>query len=252
MAISSKDRNLHSLPVPSGTVHYSLARSSKRRTLQITIKDSLEISVAAPRFLSQGQIESFIRQKSAWILRKLTERRSSRETRQNRNYTDGEQFLFLGKKYPIRILEQEVAKPSLVFDNQQWSLKVPSESSCSDRELKIKEQLTAWYRSQAKEILGTRLFHFVRLTGLEPRKIVIKTQKTLWGSCSSYTKSIQLNWKLVLAPLDVIDYVIVHELSHLAVPNHSQRFWQRVKSILPDYKQRQEWLKINRSDLALP
>lgn len=248
--MSRPEKSLCSLVIPSrGVIPYRLVRS-KRRTLQITIKESLEVNVAAPVCLSQQKIEDFINEKSAWIFKKLSEKRSFCETWRKRGYAHGEEFLFLGKKYPIHVLEQNVVKPWLIFDNARWLIAIPS--SFSDQGPQIKEQLIRWYRHQAEEVLGTRLFHLARTTGLKPQKVVIKTQKTLWGSCSSRTRSIQLNWKLILAPFEVIDYVIVHELTHLAIPNHSQRFWQKVKSILPDFKERQQWLKRHQHDLALP
>jgi predicted metal-dependent hydrolase len=239
-------KELLNFPTPSGNISYTLTRS-RRRTLQITIKESLEVSVAAPLSCPQERIASFLQEKSSWLLRKLNEKRPNYEALRSRKYAHGQQFLFLGKKYPINVLPQECPQP-LTFDNSHFSIAILN----PDQETTIKEELFSWYRQQANEILGTRLFHFSRITGLNPEKVVIKTQKTLWGSCSSHTKSIQLNWRLVLAPLEVIDYVIVHELTHLAVPNHSQRFWQKVKGVLPDFRLRQQWLKTHHYDLILP
>ena len=116
----------------------------------------------------------------------------------------------------------------------------------------IKEKLIKWYRAQAEEIFGGRVFYFSRIMGLEPQKIAVKTQKRIWGSCGYHDKAISLNWQLVFAPMDVIDYVVVHELAHLDTPNHSRKFWKSVANILPDYKMRQNWLKNNRLSMKLP
>jgi predicted metal-dependent hydrolase len=121
-----------------------------------------------------------------------------------------------------------------------------------NRQAVIKRAMLAWYKQQAKEILGARLFSFSRRMRLEPRHVQIRTQKHIWGSCHHKRRSIHLNWQLVLTPFFVIDYVIVHELCHLIVPDHSRRFWQKVEEILPSYKADQKWLKDNALDLRLP
>ena len=108
-----------------------------------------------------------------------------------------------------------------------------------------------WYRRQAEEILGSRLFHYARLIGVEPKKIAVRTQKRLWGNCDYRTRTIHLNWQIVLAPLEVMDYVVVHELCHLIVPNHSKRFWQRVEKTMPDFKKHKQWLKDHAVDMVV-
>ena len=105
---------------------------------------------------------------------------------------------------------------------------------------------------QAKEILGSRIFHYARKMQVEPKSISIKDQKRIWGSCQYRKQSINLNWRIVMSPLDVLDYVIVHELSHLVVPDHSKRFWRKVEDILPNYKQSRQWLKQNQRSMLLP
>ena len=252
MTVSSdKSKKLCFLSIDDNKISYTLTRS-RRRTIQIAIKDSCEVQVSAPRYLSYQDIEGFILKKSNWVLRKLAEQRLACANLQKRRYTDGQQFLFLGKKYPVRVAERDISKSMMAFDNNQWNFDVPQGVSPLECELLIKDNLMAWYQDQAKEVLGMRLLHFARRMALHPRKIVIKTQKHLWGSCNYKKKSIHLNWRLILSPMDVIDYVVVHELCHLFVPNHSKRFWQKVAEILPDFNKHRQWLKENAGDMMLP
>lgn len=88
--------------------------------------------------------------------------------------------------------------------------------------------------------------------GLAPQRITVKTQKRLWGSCNHHGRSINLNWMLVMTPLMVIDYVVVHELCHLLVPNHSRRFWKHVAQYFPDYQASEKWLKTHAPEMQLP
>jgi hypothetical protein len=88
--------------------------------------------------------------------------------------------------------------------------------------------------------------------GVEPKKIAVRTQKRLWGCCDYHTQTIHLNWQIILSPIRVIDYVVVHELCHLTVPNHSKRFWKKVEKIIPDFKRHKQWLAVNHIDMVLP
>ena len=131
----------HCVSASGGSIPYLLFRSRKRRTLQIAIKDSSQVSVSAPHYLSQEKIEGFIREKSNWIFQKLAEKRSESAILQKRKYQDGEEFLFLGKKYPILVVERDTQNSSLVFDNKRWSLNIPLEIPFPERSRKVKEQL---------------------------------------------------------------------------------------------------------------
>ena len=138
------------------------------------------------------------------------------------------------------------------FDEHGWIISLPPGLTQEIRRRKVKDALIKWYRREAMEVLGARVFHFVRIMGLEPMTLAVKTQRRIWGCCSYHDKRIFLNWLLVLAPMHAIDYVIVHELAHLTHPDHSRRFWEKVGRYLPDYQQRQDWLKSHMLEMKLP
>ena len=101
-----------------------------------------------------------------------------------------------------------------------------------------------WYRIRAKENIESRVKVFAAKIGESPNKVTIKAQKTRWGSCSSLG-NLNFNWRLIMMPQKIIDYVVVHELCHLKEMNHSSTFWNRVEEIMPDYRNRRKWLKNN-------
>lgn len=101
-----------------------------------------------------------------------------------------------------------------------------------------------WYRIRAKENIESRVKVFAAKIGESPNKVTIKAQKTRWGSCSSLG-NLNFNWRLIMMPQKIIDYVVVHELCHLKEMNHSSAFWNRVEEIMPDYRNRRKWLKNN-------
>ena len=140
----------------------------------------------------------------------------------------------------------------MIFDGSQWLIRLPEVESGEPHRTHIRPKMIQWYQQQAKEIIGGRVWHYARIMNVQPQTIAIRNQRRIWGSCDYRKKSIRLNWQIVMTPLSVIDYVVVHELCHLAVPNHSPRFWRKVAQVIPDYLHRQKWLKDNAWELILP
>ena len=108
-----------------------------------------------------------------------------------------------------------------------------------------------WYRQQARTVFTERVELYAQKYGFEYAKIRISSARTRWGSCSS-KGTLSFTWRLVMAPLEIVDYVVVHELSHLREHNHSKAFWAQVAAILPDYKSRRKWLKVNGTNFHWP
>ena len=241
-----------SLETPFGFIPFILRRSSKRRTIQIRINEEAQVLVAAPLRLEQNKIEGFIKQKADWIIEKRGKFEEHHRRLQKRKFEHSHEFLFLGKPYRLLIEEDYVKRVHLKFDGDAWQVIVPTLSSIDERQALIKAKLIQWYRREAEEFLASRVFHYARLMGVEPKTIAVRTQKRVWGNCHYHTKTIHFNWQIIFSPKEVIDYVVVHELAHLIVPNHSANFWKNVEKILPDFKQHKEWLKKNSFDMTLP
>lgn len=242
------DEILHTLSTPAGQISYVLRRSMRRRTMEISILSERQARVTAPRFVSLPTIEKFIYSRSDWIIKRIVQKRFEEEKLKCKKYETGHTFLFMGQAYPIVIDRQHNYATKVSFSGTQWNVRANTGTTAA----MIRSKLIAWYRREAGEILGSRIFHYSRVMGLVPQKITVKTQKRLWGSCNYHGKSINLNWILVMAPLAVIDYVVVHELCHLEVPNHSQRFWKKVIKFMPEYQKSEKWLKTHAVEMRLP
>lgn len=242
-----------SLRTGEGDISFVLARSSGRRTLTITVDGSAQVTVSSPWHMREPEIRAFVHEKAGWIRRKVDEVRKNKDILSRRAFDHGHEFLFLGKKYKVNVDERAVGRGRISFDAfEGWSVAVPQNLSLAERRRLVKEKMVRWYRRQAGEILGGRVFHYSRLVGVEPRKIVVRTQKRLWGCCDYQARTIRLNWQIILSPPKVVDYVVVHELCHLAVPGHSRRFWRKVEKVMPDFKEYRRWLRTNRLDMVLP
>ena len=204
---------------------------SKRKTLSLTINENAELIIRAPKRLSIEKIQDFINEKENWINRKkrLIENQI-KDVTSNHN-----KLLYLGNLFPINV-EQNGSK-ELFFTGEEFIANSIEPDSLS---LSIKK----WYKNKFKEIALPRVAYFANKHNLMVNQVRIKNQKTMWGSCS-YKNNINLNYLLLMAPMGVIDYVIVHELVHTIHRNHSTDFWDSVESIMPEFQEHKRWLKKN-------
>lgn len=235
-----------------GQVNFLLKRSSARRSLVISVGLDAKVEVAAPFSMPEKDINDFIKVKTDWLFDKIGEAQRHCKTIQRKSYSNGERFLFLGRKYPLKVIERKIKRAHVSFFDQILHVTLPVGLEGQEAEEEIRKKLFQWYRKQAEEVLGGRIFHFSKQVGAEPKTIAVRAHRRVWGNCDFNTKTIHLNWQIILAPMSVIDYIVVHELCHLLVPNHSKKFWKTVENVLPDYKDRKRWLRDNWADMVLP
>ena len=204
---------------------------SKRRTLSLSINENAELIVRAPNQISNKRIEEFIIEKSKWI----NKNKNLMQSRINEMNDSDSDYLFLGNIYPLIKVYENPNK--IDFNGTEFITSIANQD-------KFKASLKSWYKIKFKEIAIPRLNYFSDKYNLKINQVRFKNQKTLWGSCSS-KNNINLNYLLVMAPMLVIDYVIIHELVHTVHKNHSENFWNAVEAIMPDYKKAKKWLNKN-------
>lgn len=204
---------------------------SRRRTITLLVTQDSTLVVRAPLRASNSYIESVVRKKSAWIKKKLFEA-SQRLQAPAKEFVNGEEFLYLGQTYKLCLVEQ-AAKDIELTDQLCLSTRVKPIA---------RFVLRRWYQAAALKVIGGRCQWYADATGYKPLSLKITAARKRWGSCGS-KGTLNFSWRLIMAPLEVIDYVVVHELAHLGQLNHSPAFWRRVAAILPDYKKREKWLK---------
>jgi predicted metal-dependent hydrolase len=230
-------------------IYYTLTRT-KRKTIGIIIDRNGEVKIHAPYRASNSQICEVVRKKADWIERKVNEIKARNSKLICRQFVSGEKILYLGREYTLEILEKDSGKPEVLVREDTVSVCISPGLPGEDRKQAVKEALTKWYRQRFSEIVNERVEKYSLQLKAAPCKVAIKDQKTMWGSCSK-KGNINLNWKLVMAPVEIIDYVIVHELCHLKVMNHSKEFWNLVASTLPNFHESKNWLKVNGNRLAI-
>lgn len=218
---------------------YDLIRS-RRKTISITITEDARVVVRAPLRVSVAAIEGFLEQKRRWISekREIAARRAA-EHRQG-EFLSGEEFPYLGRRLMLSVSEDakgiEAVGGVLAFP-RAW---LPQAG----------QRLGKWYRAEAARVFAGRLETLVRQTGLRPASVGITDARHRWGSCGTGGR-LNFTWRLVMAPPDVIDYVLVHELAHMEHMDHSAEFWGLVGQIMPEYMEKKKWLKENNALLRL-
>jgi len=168
-----------------------------------------------------------------------------------KEFISGEQVLLLGRKYRLKIneVQGENSKEPYVA-GKRVIISIGRQLNQEVKKGIIRNALVKWYSAQITEIIVQRINRYGKQLGITLPSVIIKEQKKRWGSCSS-KGILRFNWRIAMAPISIIDYIVVHELSHLKIKNHSPDFWKLVSMSLPDYQERRKWLKSNTPLLKL-
>lgn len=210
---------------------------SHRSSIAIQIDKDGTLIVKAPHLVPQFVINNFIREKSEWIektLAKVTSRQPKAKM-----FSEGEEFLFLGISRKLLLtndIEIRIQKEQLLFPRVML--------------LRAQKELTLWYRKQAETIITQRVKEKAKEMHASYKDIFFSDTKSKWGTCFA-DNTLQFNWRLVMAPLMVIDYVVIHELVHTTEKHHQDSFWRRVRNFTPAYKQHRKWLDVNAHLLSI-
>jgi predicted metal-dependent hydrolase len=227
-------------------VAYEFKRG-KRRTIGLSVgADGLTVS--APRWTPLGEVDALLRDKSGWVLEKLqkAQQRASDLAQARTVWADGVEFDYLGQRVRLQLdpahrfseVGAELAAPVEAGDLAVLYLGLAGNAS----EVQVRDAAQAWLMRQAKRVFAERLDHFAPQLGVEYSRLRLSSAGTRWGS-ASVDGTIRLNWRLIHLKLDMLDYVVVHELSHLHHMDHSPQFWDVVARVMPDHAQRRRALK---------
>jgi predicted metal-dependent hydrolase len=218
---------------PTLSFNFEITRSN-RKTLSIIIKSG-NVEIKSPIYIPEVDIYRFILEKQHWIEKHLAEQEV--KLTQKLVITDGYNVMFFGKPRRIEVIYAGTPKVDITDDR----LLIYSRSNEPEA---LEKHFSKWLKHQASEYMTTQTIKTARALGVEERlkEVIFRKTKTKWGHCGS-DGTIQYNWLTMMAPKEVIDYLIAHESSHLVHMNHSKRFWQTVESICPDYKNLKDWLK---------
>jgi predicted metal-dependent hydrolase len=224
-------------------ITYQVIRSH-RSTADIVIERDGRVVVRAPKTVPDEKIEDIIEAKRYWIYKNLAEWRDLNATRVLREYRSGEGFLYLGRSYRLSLTAKQ--KAPLKLKDGRFYLR---------RELVDRGSITAskaafknYYIASGIKRIKQRVSYYAPKLGVEPGNIDVRDLGNRWASCSS-KGNLSFHWKCMMAPLTIIDYIVVHELCHFHHRDHTQAFWNEVDKVMPTYGERKEWLKKNGAGL---
>ena len=230
-------------------IPYLIKKSARAKHLRITIAKN-GVVVTMPAFLNEKKAISFVEQKKGWIAEKVDKMGGFSSERNTRQFTDGEELPFQGEIFKLRVVEGDGKRTTAKLKGDCFWVQVNREMSADVRPTEIRKKLEQLYKDLAREALIERVEFYKLQLGVDYNQIRFKEQKSRWGSCSKKC-NLNFNWKLVMAPPDVIDYVVAHELCHLRHMNHSRDFWRCVEALIPNYRESRLWLKKNGWQLDL-
>lgn len=220
-------------------IEYQL-RKSDRKTMSIYVRNDGAVEVLAPTSMTDDAIEEQVQAKAYKIYSHLAEFEDLNSSARTREYVGGESFLYLGRNYRLHIQPEATG-----LDFKDNAFYGPKASQAKYRDFFI-----GFYKEKAKEKLPKRISEFASQMGLPYRKLRFMDLKTRWASCNE-KGDLNFHWKVMMAPMNIVDYIIVHELAHLKHRNHTQAFWSLVDCVIPDYIERKNWLRINGAGMGL-
>ena len=232
----------HQANLNNRLVNYHLKQSYRIRGIRLEIRHDTGLTVVVPRNYKQGQVQDILQKKTDWILRHLPGNKPVQMPLFNKEVDHGEKISYMGNRVELIVISSGSKTSSAELRDRRLYINL---NGGHENIVKVLEK---WYRSQAALVFTAKADIHKETMGLRYKNILIRGQKTRWGSCS-HTGNLSLNWKLLLAPEPVIDYVIIHELAHLKHMNHSQRFWDFVARYCPDWKKYRKWLATHEDEL---
>lgn len=217
-------------------IAYTIKRSSRRKKLTITVERDSSVVVHAPECVSEDEIREIVESKKRWIQEKTGHAQKYAEMPHppGKELVNGESALYLGRRFRIELVD--VQGSEVAFDGR---FLIPRSLSRERRTV-----LERWYWERARTEILPRVAGFERRLGVKSAKPKIVDSRYRWGSCTAKA-NVTFNWRLIKAPMYVVDYVIVHELAHLREPNHTPRFWNIVRAQCPKAEQARAWLREN-------
>lgn len=222
-------------------IAYEVRRSPRRRTVAVSVDPRLGVLITAPADVALSRLDAVVHRKARWIVERLRRMDQVEGRLPAREFVSGESYLYLGRQYRLKVMPAE--HPNVVRLVSGW-IHVPVRKAANgpERASAIRGALESWYRHHAAVRLPERVEHWSRQMGVGEPRVVVRDQQRRWASCD-VRGTLRFNWRIVLAPMRLVDYVVVHELVHLRHKEHSKAFWAVLGRAMPDYERRKEELR---------
>lgn len=224
------------------TIDYAIERSPKRRSVGVAVERTKGVIITAPSGVEVEQLDRIVKAKGAWIVNQLR-RVAELEPACTKELVSGESFAYLGRNHRLRIAEVEAPTSEAAKLERGWLVvQVEAGLAGEARHGAIEQAIQAWYVARAGERLDARAQHWARLAKVELAGVRVRDQQERWGSCD-VEGLLRFNWRIIQAPLRLVDYVVAHEVVHVLHQNHGRAFWARLATLMPDCERRKDELR---------
>ena len=226
------------------SLNVQIERTKRKKTISLQFKDT-KLIIKAPKVVSKGSLDELIQRKQNWIRERAIMNFEEQKLR-NREFIDNEKFFFRGKEYALSVIAGREGTVKIVESRLVVTF---IDQKPVNREA-IKTLLEGWYLRESIKYLKTRTSELAKKMKVQPSGMTVKNYISRWGSCTVHNK-ISYNWRIIMAPDYIIDYLVIHELSHITEPNHSKNFWERVAKYCEGFQTKRKWLRENGHRLVL-
>ena len=221
-------------------VCYEVVRSPRRhKTIEVTVDEPGMVTVAAPVSTPIEQLEATVRRRAGWIIRHGG---AAEAAPPPRRFVSGESLPYLGRSVPLTVHPTGSGAVAVRFHHWRFDVDVPGSLQGEERVARVRAAVEEWYRERAALKLPPRVDRVARLLGVQPKEVLIRNQRRRWASCAP-DGTLRFNWRAIVAPPALVDYIVAHELAHLRVRGHTPEYWAVVAHAVPDYRRRRERLR---------
>lgn len=228
----------------NSVIGYRIVRSAERTTIAVTVSPDGAVQVAAPKGTLKAVVAEAVRSKATWIIRQQEFFRRQ-ASGQPKLFVSGESFPYLGRQYKLKVRRRPgLDAPRVELTKGQFNVTLHSDVTKAEQAQLVKKELTKWYRRRAKEVILPILEGYSANVGVPYNGARIREMKKRWGS-GGQDRHLAFNWRIIMAPRRLVEYVVAHELCHTVYPDHSRDFWRLLEKVMPDYERRRQALAIN-------
>lgn len=233
------------LRIDEADVAFTIERSARRkRTISFSVQQQGNLRILAPARASLISIHRLLDQRAGWIRQKINEISLRAHINADQEFTNGAIIPYLGEEHRLVITHDGKEKTGCLQENGCLTINIPAPPACPNalaREIRL--EIFSWFRRQAMRVIRERLDYWAAHMDVRYKRLVITSPRRLWGSCSA-ANIIRINWRIMLAPPPLLDYLVAHELCHIVHKNHSKHFWGFLERHMPDHKERRAALRL--------
>jgi predicted metal-dependent hydrolase len=239
----SNSNSMNTILIENQPITYTTRYQKNRKSIQLKLTSVNHLNITAPTHFPMEDIEKIILEKTKWITTQISKLTAAASNPINKSISHNASILYLGIPHTLTFITKENHQPAVRLEEDQILLELPPLPAAKLDNLSY-SLLKEWYIDSATKILSEKTTFWSAAIKVSPKRITIKEQKTRWGSCSS-RGNVNYNWRIIMAPPEVVDYLVIHELCHLRILNHSDSFWREVGKYSPNFKEHRTWLRTN-------